>query len=182
MLKRKKKTEGVQGGESGGQRVESRVQGGESGGQRVESRVQGGESGGQRVESRVQGGESGGQRVESRVQGGESGGQRVESIQISPETDSHQNGNTEQTTQTVTQTSVDQTSLEQLMESLLDKDPKIGVWSYPGYAVLQYLYHTKPGFRMSKVAKDALELGLKQLYPDLYSKAESLARQKGLIK
>ncbi|MEM0069186.1 hypothetical protein, partial [Metallosphaera sp.] len=164
---------------------ESRVQGGESAGQRVESRVQGGESAGQRVESRVQGGESAGQRVESRVQGGESAGQRVESIQISPEIDNHQNIITEQTTQK-TQTSVDhsadQTSLDQLMESLLDKDPKIGVWSYPGYAVLQYLYHTKPGFRMSKVAKDALELGLKQLYPDLYSKAESLARQKGLIK
>lgn len=69
-----------------------------------------------------------------------------------------------------------------LMENFLDKDPKIGVWSYPSYIVLQYLYHVKPGFKMSKIAKEALELGMRQLFPDLYSKAEELSRKKGLLK
>ncbi|WP_238027496.1 hypothetical protein, partial [Metallosphaera javensis (ex Hofmann et al. 2022)] len=129
-----------------------------------------------------QGGESGGQRVESRVQGGESGGQRVETIENPLESSLGQNNVATQMAKLSERTQGQDHDLEQLMESLLDKDPKIGVWSYPAYAVLQYLYHTKPGFRMSKVAKDALELGLKQLYPDLYMKAESLARQKGLVR
>ncbi|WP_246252971.1 hypothetical protein [Acidianus brierleyi] len=68
--------------------------------------------------------------------------------------------------------------IEDSMEKFLDKDPKIGVWSYPAFLVLQYLYNTKPGFRMSKVAKEALELGLKQIYPELFKIAEKVSEEK----
>lgn len=69
-------------------------------------------------------------------------------------------------------------SIENIMKKFLEKDPKIGVWSYPAYLVLQYLYNTKPGFKMSRVAKDALEYGLKNMYPDLFSKAEKISQLK----
>jgi len=69
-------------------------------------------------------------------------------------------------------------SVEELMSSFLDKDPKIGVWSYPAFMVLQYLYNTKPGFKMSRVAKEALEMGLRQLYPELFKIAEKVYREK----
>jgi len=35
---------------------------------------------------------------------------------------------------------------------------------------------------MSKIAKEALEIGLRQLYPELFAIAESVAKEKGLIK
>ncbi|MUM65248.1 hypothetical protein D1867_08365 [Acidianus infernus] len=69
-------------------------------------------------------------------------------------------------------------SIESIMKKFLEKDPKIGIWSYPAYLVLQYLYNTKPGFKMSKVAKEALEYGLKHMYPDLFSKAEKISQLK----
>jgi hypothetical protein len=69
-------------------------------------------------------------------------------------------------------------SVEELMSSFLDKDPKIGVWSYPAFMVLQYLYNTKPGFKMSRIAKEALEMGLRQLYPELFKIAEKVYREK----
>ncbi|BDC18411.1 hypothetical protein [Acidianus sp. HS-5] len=69
-------------------------------------------------------------------------------------------------------------STENIMKRFLDKDPKIGVWSYPAYLVLQYLYNTKPGFKMSRIAKEALEYGLKNMYPDLFSKAEKISQLK----
>ena len=65
-----------------------------------------------------------------------------------------------------------------IMEKFLDRDPKIGVWSYPAFLVLQYLYHTTPGFRMSKVAKEALEKGLRDMYPTLFEIAEKIAERK----
>ena len=72
-----------------------------------------------------------------------------------------------------------------IMERFGDRDPKIGVWSYPAFLLLQYLYSTVPGFRMSRVAKEALERGLKEMYPELYSIAEEVARKiyakKGII-
>ncbi|MCI2415228.1 MAG: hypothetical protein MPF33_08335 [Candidatus Aramenus sp.] len=68
--------------------------------------------------------------------------------------------------------------VEEMMSSFLDKDPKIGVWSYPAFMVLQYLYNTKPGFKMSRVAKEALEMGLRQLYPELFKIAEKVYREK----
>jgi len=72
-----------------------------------------------------------------------------------------------------------------IMERFGDRDPKIGVWSYPAFLLLQYLYSTVPGFRMSRVAKEALERGLKEMYPELYSIAEEAARKiyakKGII-
>jgi archaellum component FlaD/FlaE len=69
-------------------------------------------------------------------------------------------------------------SIESIMKKFLEKDPKIGIWSYPAYLVLQYLYNTKPGFKMSRVAKEALEYGLKHMYPDLFSKAEKISQLK----
>ncbi len=69
-------------------------------------------------------------------------------------------------------------TIEESMEKFLDKDPKIGVWSYPAFLVLQYLYSTKPGFKMSKIAKEALELGMKQIYPDLFRIAEKVSEKK----
>lgn len=72
-----------------------------------------------------------------------------------------------------------------IMERFGDRDPKIGVWSYPAFLLLQYLYSTVPGFRMSRVAKEALERGLKEMYPELYSIAEEVAMKiyakKGII-
>ena len=72
-----------------------------------------------------------------------------------------------------------------IMERFGDRDPKIGVWSYPAFLLLQYLYSTVPGFRMSRVAKEALERGLKEMYPELYSIAEEIARKiyakKGIV-
>ncbi|AOL16273.1 hypothetical protein BFU36_05680 [Sulfolobus sp. A20] len=63
------------------------------------------------------------------------------------------------------------------MMKYINKDPKIGVWSYPAFLVLQYLYHTVPGFKMSRVAKEALEKGLKEMYPDLFEVAEKLSSE-----
>jgi hypothetical protein len=71
-----------------------------------------------------------------------------------------------------------------IMEGFANRDPKIGVWSYPAFLVLQYLFHTVPGFRMSRVAKEALERGLREMYPELFSVAEEVSRkiyeQKGI--
>lgn len=69
-------------------------------------------------------------------------------------------------------------NVEAIMKSFLNRDPKIGVWSYPAFLVLQYLYNTKPGFKMSKVAKEALEYGLKKMYPELFEKAEKISQLK----
>jgi hypothetical protein len=69
--------------------------------------------------------------------------------------------------------------VKEIMVKFLGKDPKIGVWSYPAFLVLQYLYNTIPGFKVSKVAKEALEAGLKQIYPDLFREAEEIVRTKG---
>jgi len=66
--------------------------------------------------------------------------------------------------------------VEEIMKKFLEKDPKVGVWSYPSYLLLQYLYMTVPSFKMSKVAKDALEKGLKEIYPELFSVAEKVAK------
>ncbi|MCG2909871.1 MAG: hypothetical protein L7G92_04760 [Stygiolobus sp.] len=68
-------------------------------------------------------------------------------------------------------------NIEDIMRKFLDRDPKIGVWSYPAFLVLQYLYHTIPGFKMSRTAKEALEKGLKEMYPDLYNIAEKIAKE-----
>jgi hypothetical protein len=57
------------------------------------------------------------------------------------------------------------------MKEFLNKPPKIGIWSYPAFLVLHYLYTTKPGFKISKTARDALELGLRTMYPELFDKA-----------
>ncbi len=72
----------------------------------------------------------------------------------------------------------EESTVEEIMASFLDKDPKIGVWSYPAFLVLQYLYNTKPGFKMSRVAKEALEMGLRQMYPELFKKAEEVYRER----
>ncbi|QGA55128.1 hypothetical protein GFS03_11375 [Sulfolobus sp. E5-1-F] len=64
------------------------------------------------------------------------------------------------------------------MLKYIERDPKIGVWSYPAFLVLQYLYHTVPGFKMSRIAKEALEKGLKEMYPTLYDIAEKIAKEK----
>ncbi|EZQ04797.1 MULTISPECIES: hypothetical protein [Acidianus] len=69
-------------------------------------------------------------------------------------------------------------SIEEIMNKFLEKDPKIGVWSYPAFLVLQYLYNTKPGFRIGKVAKEALEIGLRQLYPELFDRAIDIYKNK----
>jgi hypothetical protein len=65
-------------------------------------------------------------------------------------------------------------NIESIMSKFLDRDPKIGIWSYPSFMLLQYLYNTVPGFKMSKVAKEALEIGLREMYPELFKKAEEL--------
>lgn len=75
----------------------------------------------------------------------------------------------------------DTSSIEMLMKKFIDKDPKIGIWSYPSYLLLQYLYNTIPGFKMSRTAKEALERGLKEMYPELYSIAEKVAKEAGKI-
>ncbi|BBG27458.1 hypothetical protein [Sulfuracidifex tepidarius] len=75
-----------------------------------------------------------------------------------------------------TSTSRPEDRIEELMRKFVNKDPKIGVWSYPSFLLLQYLYNTIPGFKMSKVAKEALEKGLKEMYPDLFKKAEEIYR------
>ncbi|MCI4455891.1 MAG: hypothetical protein JHC23_04135 [Sulfolobus sp.] len=81
--------------------------------------------------------------------------------------------------------SEDRAKVMAIMERFGDRDPKIGVWSYPAFLLLQYLYSTVPGFRMSRVAKEALERGLKEMYPELYLIAEEVARKiyakKGII-
>ncbi|AAK40400.1 hypothetical protein SULI_05160 [Saccharolobus solfataricus] len=64
------------------------------------------------------------------------------------------------------------------MLKYIEKDPKIGVWSYPAFLVLQYLYHTVPGFKMSRTAKEALEKGLKEMYPTLFTIAEKIAKER----
>ncbi|MDT7860889.1 MAG: hypothetical protein RRA45_01550 [Saccharolobus sp.] len=64
------------------------------------------------------------------------------------------------------------------MKKFLERDPKIGVWSYPAFLVLQYLYHTIPGFKMSRVAKEALERGLKEMYPELFEIAVKITEEK----
>ncbi|ACP46458.1 conserved hypothetical protein [Sulfolobus islandicus Y.G.57.14] len=64
------------------------------------------------------------------------------------------------------------------MLKFIERDPKIGVWSYPAFLVLQYLYHTVPGFKMSRTAKEALEKGLKEMYPILFDVAEKIAKEK----
>ncbi|WP_338599464.1 hypothetical protein V6M85_09990 [Sulfolobus tengchongensis] len=68
--------------------------------------------------------------------------------------------------------------IENEMLKYIEKDPKIGVWSYPAYLVLQYLYHTVPGFRVSRTAKEALEKGLKEMYPSLFDIAEKITKEK----
>jgi len=68
-------------------------------------------------------------------------------------------------------------NIEEIMRKFVDKDPKIGIWSYPSYLLLQYLYNTIPGFKMSKVAREALEKGLKEMYPDLFEIAEKVAKE-----
>ncbi len=65
-------------------------------------------------------------------------------------------------------------NVETLMRKFINKDPKVGIWSYPSFILLQYLYNTVPGFKMSRVAKEALERGLKEMYPDLFRKAEEV--------
>ncbi|AHC50711.1 hypothetical protein SUSAZ_01025 [Sulfolobus acidocaldarius SUSAZ] len=65
-------------------------------------------------------------------------------------------------------------NIKGVMKRFIDRDPKIGIWSYPSFLVLQYLYHTVPGFKMSKIAKDALERGLREIYPDLFRIAEEV--------
>ena len=73
--------------------------------------------------------------------------------------------------------SEDREQAARIMERFADRDPKIGVWSYPAFLLLQYLYNTVPGFKMSKVAKDALERGLREMYPDLFQIAEEVSRK-----
>ncbi len=72
---------------------------------------------------------------------------------------------------------VDRGEAIRIMERFADRDPKIGVWSYPAFLLLQYLYNTVPGFKMSRVAKDALERGLREMYPELYEIAEEVSRK-----
>ncbi|BBD73081.1 hypothetical protein HS1genome_1470 [Sulfodiicoccus acidiphilus] len=67
--------------------------------------------------------------------------------------------------------------VEKLMASFTSKEPKVGVWSYPAYLVLQYLYSTVPGFKVSRTAKEAMEMGLRQMYGDLFEAAERVARK-----
>ncbi|BFH72693.1 hypothetical protein SJAV_06370 [Sulfurisphaera javensis] len=74
-----------------------------------------------------------------------------------------------------------QSNVEEIMRKFIEKDPKIGIWSYPAYLLLQYLYNTIPGFKMSKTAKEALERGLKEMYPDLFQIAEKVAKESGKI-
>ncbi|BAK54777.1 MULTISPECIES: hypothetical protein [Sulfurisphaera] len=76
---------------------------------------------------------------------------------------------------------VSNNNIEEIMKKFIDKDPKIGIWSYPSYLVLQYLYNTVPGFKMSRTAKEALERGLKEMYPDLFQVAEKVAKENGKI-
>ncbi|BCU69444.1 hypothetical protein [Stygiolobus caldivivus] len=71
--------------------------------------------------------------------------------------------------------------VKQKMREFIEKDPKIGVWSYPAFLVLQYLYHTVPSFKMSRVAKEALEKGLSEMYPDLFKIATELAKEEKKI-
>lgn len=71
--------------------------------------------------------------------------------------------------------------VEEIMKKFINKDPKIGVWSYQSYLLLQYLYNTVPGFKMSRVAKEALERGLREMYPDLFKLAEKVARESGKL-
>ncbi|QKR00350.1 hypothetical protein GWK48_08155 [Metallosphaera tengchongensis] len=182
-----KRTEGrVQSGESVEKRTEGRVQSGESVEKRTEGRVQSGESVEKRTEGRVQSGESVEKRTEGRVQSGESVERpNIHEVELNVVTignvkpDLPPRDDAQENTETPS-SGIDE--VEKLMGNFLDKDPKIGVWSYPSYMVLQYLFHTKPGFKMSKMAKDALEIGMRQLFPDLYSKAEKIAKDKGLLR
>jgi len=86
------------------------------------------------------------------------------------------NNDTQTKIEAIEKTRINQ-NVEELMKKFLEKDPKIGVWSYPSYLLLQYLYNTIPGFKMSKVAKDALEKGLREMYPDLFEVAEKVAKE-----
>lgn len=86
------------------------------------------------------------------------------------------NNDTQTEIEAIEKTRINQ-NVEELMKKFLEKDPKIGVWSYPSYLLLQYLYNTIPGFKMSKVAKDALEKGLREMYPDLFEIAEKVAKE-----
>lgn len=71
--------------------------------------------------------------------------------------------------------------IKEKMKEFIQKDPKIGVWSYQAFLVLQYLYHTVPSFKMSKVAKEALERGLSEMYPELFKIATELAKEEKKI-
>lgn len=71
--------------------------------------------------------------------------------------------------------------IKEKMREFINKDPKIGVWSYPAFLVLQYLYHTVPGFKMSKIAREALEKGLSEIYPELFKIATELAKEEKKI-
>jgi len=71
--------------------------------------------------------------------------------------------------------------IKEKMREFIKRDPKIGVWSYQAFLVLQYLYHTIPGFKMSKVAKEALEKGLSEMYPELFKIATEVAKEEKKI-
>ncbi|MEM3946855.1 MAG: hypothetical protein QXL04_02855 [Metallosphaera sp.] len=141
------------------------VQGVDNSPQRVDNRVQGVDNSPQRVDNRVQGVDNSPQRVDNTI---DSGADKSPMISLE-----NQNVKRDQR--------LEDEELE-LMRKFLDKDPKIGIWSYPSYVVLQYLFNTRPGFKISKVAKEALEIGMRQLFPDLYTKAELITKQRGLVK
>jgi hypothetical protein len=128
--------------------------------------------------------ESSGKSVEERGKPEESSGLTLESLGKSVEGTPEVEMETLEERGNPLQSGVsrDKRSIESVMMTLLSREPKIGVWSYPSFLVLQYLFSTKPGFRMSKIAKEALEIGLRQLYPELFAIAESVAKEKGLIK
>lgn len=97
--------------------------------------------------------------------------QKIETINTEEKKENEENSNKVED-QKVQQSN----NIEDLMKKFIEKDPKIGVWSYPAYLLLQYLYNTIPGFKMSKTAKDALERGLREMYPELYQIAEKVAK------
>jgi len=84
------------------------------------------------------------------------------------------NTNKKENENTITTQSEDE--IEKRMREFLKRQPKIGIWSYPAYVLLQYLYSTIPGFKISKTAREALELGLKQMYPELFEKAQKVCK------
>lgn len=63
--------------------------------------------------------------------------------------------------------------LEKVAEET-SKNPRLSVWSLDGFTVLKYLRETIPKFSISEEAKNILDDGVKNKYPELWKELKKL--------